>query len=61
MYFIIITMIIAGAPPHPPARWHESYSTLAECRNAIPMVALQFQPEDGVIWEFDCAREERGA
>jgi len=61
MYFIIITVLIAGAPPHPPARWHESYPTLAECRNAIPMVKLQFQPEESVTVDFNCVRDERGA
>jgi len=61
MYIIIIVVMIAGAPPHPPAKWHESYPTLAECRNAIPMVEIQFEPEEGVTFAFDCVSEERGA
>jgi len=60
MYVIIILVIIAGRP-HPPFQWHERYATYADCRNAIPEVAVHFEPEEGVTKDFDCIREERGA
>jgi hypothetical protein len=60
MYVIIILVIIAGRP-HPPSQWNERYATYADCRNAIPEVAVQFEPEEGVTIAFNCIMEERGA
>lgn len=60
MIIIVIVALISGVP-HASSTWHEHYATFQECNDAIPGVALQFLPKEGVMLTFNCVREERGA